>query len=60
MEIYKTFRKYIENITASDSNFAPTLINYYPLPDIKFNGHYLTENNNNPSLGIVNLYSVTH
>ena len=26
--------KWIENITTPDSNFTPTLINYYPLPDI--------------------------
>ena len=35
----------IENITTSDSNFVPTLINYYPLPDIKYNGQCLTNNN---------------
>ena len=34
----------IENITTSDRNFAPTLINYHPLSDIKFNGHYLMNN----------------
>ena len=46
-----------ENITTSDSNFAPILINYYPLPDIKFNGHCLINNDNNgPSLEAVNLY----
>ena len=46
----------IENITASESNFAPTLTSYYPLPDIKFNGQCLINNNNDPSLGAVNLY----
>ena len=46
----------IENITTSDSNFAPNLINYYPLPDIKFNGHCLINNNNDASLSVVNLY----
>ena len=30
----------IENITALDSKFAPTSINYYLLPNVKFNGHY--------------------
>ena len=34
----------IENITTSDRNFASTLINYHPLSDIKFNGHYLMNN----------------
>ena len=29
------------NITTSDSNFDPTLINFDPLPDIKFNKHCL-------------------
>ena len=28
----------VENTTTSDSDFGPTLINYYPLSDIKFNG----------------------
>ena len=38
--------KSVENLTTSDSNFAPTLISYYPLPDIKFNVHCLIDNNN--------------
>ena len=47
----------IENITASDSNFAPTLINYCPLPNIKLDRHCLINNNNNDlSLGAVNVY----
>ena len=44
----------IENITTWESNFAPT-VNCYPLPDIKFIGHHLINNNNNPSSGAVNL-----
>ena len=56
MEIYRNFRKKYWNKTTSDSNFAPTLINFYPLPDIKFNGHCLINNNNDSSLDIVNLY----
>ena len=31
-------KKSIENITTSDSNFAPTLINFYPLRDVTFIG----------------------
>ena len=31
----------IENITKSDSNFAPTSVNHQLLPDINFNGHCL-------------------
>ena len=38
----------------SDSNFAPTLINYYPLRDIQFNGHCLINTNNDTSLGTIN------
>ena len=55
MEIYRISEESIENITTSGSNFVPTLINYYPLPDIKVNGLCLI-NNNDPSLGVVNLY----
>ena len=46
----------IENITTSNSNFDPTLFNYYPLPDIKFNKDCLINNNNDLSLDVVNLY----
>ena len=42
-------------LTPSEGNFAPTLINYYPLPDIKFNGHCLRNNINDPSLAVVNV-----
>ena len=31
----------IENITVLDSKFARTSINYYLLPNVKFNGHYI-------------------
>ena len=31
--------KYIEKITTSDNNFAPTFIDTRPSPDVKFNGH---------------------
>ena len=48
-------KKTIKNIATSDSNFAPTLIGYYPLPDIKFNGHCLI-NNSTVSIKITNLY----
>ena len=47
--------KSIENISASDSNFASTLINYYPSPDVKFNGHCLI-NNSTVSIKLKNLY----
>ena len=34
----------IENITKSDSNFAPTFVGHHLLPDITFNGHCLIKN----------------
>ena len=47
----------IENMTTSDSSFAPALINCYPLPDIKFNGNCLINNNNNIiASGMINIY----
>ena len=30
----------IENITKSNSLFAPTYVNRYILPDVNFNGHF--------------------
>ena len=35
----------IENITKSDSNFAPTFVDPRLIPDISFNGHCLINNN---------------
>ena len=34
----------IENITKSNSNFAPAFVDHYFLPDINFNGHHLINN----------------
>ena len=31
----------IENVTKSDSNFAPTFVDHQLLPDMNFNGHCL-------------------
>ena len=31
----------IENITQTDSNFAPTFVDNHLLPDMNFNGHCL-------------------
>ena len=31
----------IENVTKSDSSFAPTFVDHHLLPDINFNGHGL-------------------
>ena len=35
----------IENITKSNSLFAPAFVNHYILPDVNFNGHWLINNN---------------
>ena len=35
----------IENITKSESNFAPTFVDHHIIPDINFNGHCLIKNN---------------
>ena len=51
---FKGLLKKIENKTKSDSNFAPVLINYYPLPYVKRNGYCLI-NNSTVSLKIINL-----
>ena len=34
----------IENMTKSDSNFAPTLVDHHLLPNMNFNGHCLIKN----------------
>ena len=46
----------IENITKSDSNFAPTLVDYHVLPDINFNGYDLIKNNICIPKKVTNLY----
>ena len=34
----------IENITKTDSNFAPTFVYHYLLPDVNFNEHCFKKN----------------
>ena len=46
----------IENITRSDSNFAPTFVDHHVLPDINFNGHCLMKNNISIPKKVINLY----
>ena len=46
----------IENITKSDSNFAPTFVDYHLLPDMNFNGHCLVKNNISIPKKVINLY----
>ena len=46
----------IENITISDSNFAPTSVDHHILPDMNFNGHCLINNNISIPKKVINLY----
>ena len=46
----------IENITKSDSNFAPTFADHHLLPDINFNGHCLIKHNISIPKKVINLY----
>ena len=45
----------IENITKSDTNFAPTFVDHHLLPDINFNGSYLLINIYIPKK-VINIY----
>ena len=45
-----------ENITKSNSNFAPSFVDHYVLPDIDFNGHCLIKNNISIPEKVINLY----
>ena len=45
----------IENITNSESNFAPTFANHYVLPHINFDGHCLINNIYIPKK-VINIY----
>ena len=46
----------IENITKSDSNFAPTFADHYVLPDIYFNGHCLINKSISIAKKVINIY----
>ena len=46
----------IENITKSDSNFAPNFVDHHSLRDINFNGHCLIKNNISILKKVVNIY----
>ena len=48
--------KSIENITKSDSNFAPTFADHHLLPEMNFNGHCLIKSNNSNPKKVINLY----
>ena len=46
----------VENITKSDSNFAPTFVDHHVFPDMNFNGHCLINNNISIPKKVINLY----
>ena len=46
----------MENITKSDSNFAPTFVNHHLLPDLNFNEHCSIENDISIPKRVINLY----
>ena len=45
-----------ENITKSDSNFAPTFVDHHVLPDTNFTGDCLIKNNISIPKKVINLY----
>ena len=46
----------IENITKSDSNFAPNFVDHHSLPDMNFNWHCLIKNNISIPKKIISLH----
>ena len=48
--------KSIENITTTDSNFAPAFVDHHLLPDMTFNGHCLIKSNISIPKKVINLY----
>ena len=46
----------VENITKSDSSFAPTFVDHYLLPDMNFNGLFLIKRYISISKKVINLY----
>ena len=46
----------IENITKSESNFAPTFVDHHSLPDLNFNGHCLIKINIYIPKKVINLH----
>ena len=46
----------IENITKSDSNFAPTFVDNHVLSEIHFNGYFLINNNISIINKVINLF----
>ena len=46
----------IEDISKSNSNFAPTFVDHHLLPDMNFNGHCLIKSNISIPKNVINLY----
>ena len=46
----------IENVTKSNNNFAPSIVDYHVLPNIISNGHCLINNNISISKKVINIY----
>ena len=46
----------IENITKSDSNFAPNFVDHHLLPDMNFSGHCLIKNKISIPKKVIDLY----
>ena len=46
----------IENITKSDSNFAPNFADHHLLPDMNFSGHCLIKNKISIPKKVIDLY----
>ena len=46
----------LENITKSDSNFAPTFVDHHLLPNMNFNRHCLIKKNISIPKKLINLY----
>ena len=47
----------VENITKSDSNFAPTFVGYHLLTNMNVNGYCLIKNNISIPKKVINLYN---
>ena len=48
--------KSTEKMTKTESNFAPAFVDHHSLPEINFNGHYLTKNNISIPKNVINIY----
>ena len=46
----------IENITKSNSNFAPTFVEHHLFPDMTFNRHCLIKKNISIPKKVINIY----